>query len=83
MHTVQDLDYEMHAHISLATKEEMVEWVDWFIKFPTFTYICMYGYNGHPAMMPRYPSDKVVFMEFLWQLVEVHSHLHLKFRRKL
>lgn len=78
MHTVRDLDHEMHARISQTAREAMTDWADWFIQFPTFSYIRVYGYIGHLAMMPQYPSDRVVFMEFLRQLSKVHTHLLLK-----
>lgn len=53
----------------------MAEWADWFIQFPTFTYLRVYGYSGAPLMLPRYPSDEVIFMEFLRQAHGVHTVL--------
>ena len=65
MYTVRDLDNELHVCISSVARAAMAEWADWFIQFPTFTYLRVYGYSGAPLMLPRYPSDEVIFMEFL------------------
>lgn len=65
MHTVQDLDDELHIRILVDARLAMAEWADWFIQFPTFSYIRVYGFSSDPVMLPRYPTDEVVFMEFL------------------
>lgn len=78
INTARNLDHQLHICISAEARAAMVEWADWFIQLPTYTYICAYGYAGHLAMLPRYPSDRVVFMEFLWQLYDVQSHLRNK-----
>jgi len=36
----------------------------WYIQFPNFTYIRIKGFEGKPFMLPRYPSNKLIVLEF-------------------
>jgi hypothetical protein len=75
MHTIINLDNELHVRVSVDAKSVIKGWVDWFIQFPTFTYIRVCGFKGEILMLPRYPSDKIIFIEFLRQAHEVHALL--------
>lgn len=79
-YTVRNLDRELHVRISAVPRAAMDSWADWFIQFPTYTYIRVYGFIGNPAMLPRYPSDKTIFMEFLRQMHDVHRLLRHRHR---
>lgn len=34
-----------------------------FLQFPTFAYLRIRCFDGEPFMLPRYPSDIIIFME--------------------
>lgn len=52
-----------------------------YIQFPTYSYIRVEGFVGHPFMLPRYPRDKIILFQLVRQLKPsqaLYSHAHKK-----
>lgn len=48
------------------------EWGQWFIQFPKSTYIKKNGFYKAPFFLPKYYNEKLIFIEFVRQMIEVH-----------
>jgi hypothetical protein len=47
-----------------------------------YTYICVYGCNDPPHMLPRYVSDKLLAREIAYQTIEAGIKMTLQTRDK-
>lgn len=59
--------------ISTEAMELIKNYGYWFIQFPKFTYIRVHGSPKVPCRLPRYPIDKVIFLDVTRQLVAIDS----------
>lgn len=63
------LQGNIHQRLSPQAKELVEKFGVWFIQFPKFTYIRVQGCSCPPYMLPRYPTDRLVLLELVRQLM--------------
>lgn len=63
MYITRLLQGATHARIFDAIRELIQKFGAWFIQFPTFSYIRIYGFQGAPHRFHRYPSDHLILLE--------------------
>lgn len=69
MHITRTLQDGIHQRLSPQAKELIKKFNAWFIQFPKFTYIMIQGCSCPPYMLIRYPTDKIVLLELVRQLI--------------
>ena len=45
---------------------------NYFIKFSTFSYLQLATFDGFPLKIPRYPSDMIMLIEIMKQVIQVN-----------
>lgn len=68
MHLTRMLQGDIHQRLSLQEKRVSKEFWCLVYPFPKLTYIRIQGCSCPPYMLPRYPTDKIVLLEFVRQL---------------
>ena len=45
---------------------------NYFIKFSTFSYLCLATFDGFPLKLPRYLSDMIMLIEIVRHVIQVN-----------
>lgn len=61
---VRVLREEPDKRLSKSAEDAIGLHSSWFIQFEHFTYIRTEGFEEKPFMLPRYPFDKLIVLEF-------------------
>lgn len=69
MHITRTLQGGIHQRLSPQAKELIEKFGVWFIQFPKFTYIRIQGCSCPSYMLPRYPTDRLILIELVRQLI--------------
>jgi len=68
--------------LSKGAEDAIGLYSSWFIQFEHFTYIRTEGFEEKPFMLPRYPFDKLIVLEFSRQNLNVFRMYKRKFNNK-
>lgn len=79
MHITRSLRGGLQQRLSPKAQALFQQYGVWFIQFPKFTYIRVQGCPSPPYMLPCYPTDIIVLLEVVRQLVayvKAYRHKH-------
>jgi hypothetical protein len=64
-----------HVRISNSTEHLNQKCGEWFIQFPTFSYIRIYGFQRDPYRLPRYLMNHLILLEVTKQICDFYAIL--------
>lgn len=70
MYITRMLQGGIHRRLSKEAIELIEKYGSWYIQFPTFTYLRIHGFQSEPYRLPRYPTDIMILLEVVRQLLE-------------
>ena len=65
---IQFIEGDYAKRLSDEEKAQIIVLKAYFIQFKTFTYLWVVGASINPKKLARYPSDKLVLLEIVWQI---------------
>ena len=72
MRICKELQGCLERRFNLEVMVEINQFGNFFIQFSSFSYLCLVAFDGIPLKLPRYPSDMIVLIEMVRQVVHVN-----------